>query len=49
MHHSKPATIEIESPRIVCAAGGAQLDMGEGEPWCSLLCLVTLLLPFIVS
>ena len=23
--------------------------MGEGEPWCSLLCLVTLLLPFIVS
>ena len=24
-------------------------DMGEGEPWCSLLCLVTLLLPFIVS
>ena len=25
------------------------VDMGEGEPWCSLLCLVTLLLPFIVS
>ena len=22
MHHSKPAAVEIESPRVVCAAGG---------------------------